>query len=146
MTKAASTFPQYDGRRNEDQAPTSSGFFPLDAGGSRQSPRAPVVVQVDFFSDHNFWSGLTMNMSEGGLFLATYDAVRIGTQIVLKIVLPFEKEPIVTRARVRWRRETEESDDVPPGVGLQFVDIDPISLAKIRRFVSAVREPLLFED
>jgi len=113
---------------------------------TRAEPRAVVYASVDMFSEHNFWSGLTMNMSEGGLFVATHHAVSVGTTLVLHMLLPFEKEPVITLAQVRWTRPYSEQADVPPGLGLQFVDTDPAALQKIKKFVATVREPLFFED
>jgi uncharacterized protein (TIGR02266 family) len=113
---------------------------------TRVEPRAAVYVCVDLYSEHNFWSGLTMNMSDGGLFVATHNVVSVGTTLVLNMVLPFEREPIVLVAMVRWTRPYSGQDDVPPGLGLQFVDPDPVALAKIKNFVATVREPLFFDD
>lgn len=112
----------------------------------RRAPRASVHVSIDVFTDHNFWTGLSMNVSEGGLFVATHNAVPVGTLLVLHMSLPFEREPLVTLAEVRWTRAFTEQDDIPPGLGLRFVDLDPDSLDKVRKFVSSVREPLFFED
>jgi uncharacterized protein (TIGR02266 family) len=113
---------------------------------TRIAPRSAVYASVDLFSEHNFWSGLTMNMSEGGLFVATHNAVAVGTTLVLHMRLPFEDEPVVTLAQVRWTRPYSGQDDVPPGLGLQFIDTDAASLAKIKKFVATVREPLFFDD
>jgi uncharacterized protein (TIGR02266 family) len=113
---------------------------------TRAEPRSAVYASVDLFSEHNFWSGLTMNMSEGGLFVATHQAVAVGTTLVLHMLLPFEKEPVVTLAQVRWTRAYTDQADVPPGLGLQFVDTDAASLKKIKKFVATIREPLFFED
>jgi spermidine synthase len=63
--------------------------------------------------------------------------------LVLNMLLPFEADPIVTLGEVRWARECTDHDDVAPGLGVQFVDIDPNSLAKIRTFVSTISEPLV---
>jgi uncharacterized protein (TIGR02266 family) len=101
---------------------------------------------VDLSSEHNFWSGLTMNMSDGGLFVATHNIVPVGTELVLNMVLPFEGEPIVLLSKVRWTRPYSAQDDVPPGLGLQFVEPDASALAKVKRFVATVREPLFFDD
>jgi len=112
----------------------------------RAEPRAAVYASVDLFSENNFWSGLTMNMSEGGLFVATHNIARVGTVLVLHLLLPFEKEPLRTLAQVRWTRAYSGQADVPPGIGLQFVDTDPTTLAKIKRFVATMREPLFYDD
>src|SRR4051812_7020419 len=92
----------------------------------RAQPRAAVYANVDMTSEHNFWSGLTMNMSEGGLFVATHNIVAAGTTLLLNIRLPFEPDPIVVLAQVRWLRPYNSGqDDVPPGLGLQFIDAEP---------------------
>lgn len=116
------------------------------ASEPRSAPRATVYAAVDLFSEHNFWSGLTMNMSDGGLFVATYHSMPVGTKLLLHMSLPFEDAPIVTIAEVRWTRGYSGQDDVPPGLGLQFVDTDASALAKIRRFVATVREPLFYDE
>lgn len=135
--------------RNNREMGEAARTLELDlelADETRAEPRAAVYASVDLFSEHNFWSGLTMNMSEGGLFVATHNVVPVGTTLVLHMLLPFEKEPVVTLAQVRWSRAYTDQRDVPPGLGLQFVDTDAKSLAKIKKFVATIREPLFFED
>lgn len=112
----------------------------------RGEARASVYANVDVHSEHNFWSGLTMNMSEGGLFVATHNVVPVGAVLVLHLTLAQDKEPLIMLAEVRWTRAYSGQEDVPPGLGLQFVDADDASLAKIRQFVATIREPLFFED
>lgn len=113
---------------------------------TRRTPRASVYVSMDVFSEHNFWTGLTMNMSEGGVFVATHHEVPVGTVLVTHMSLPFEEEPVVILAEVRWRRPLSDDPDSPPGLGLQFVDASDDAVSKIRRFVSTVRDPLFFEE
>lgn len=112
----------------------------------RAAPRAAVYATVDFFTEHNFWSGLTMNMSEGGLFVATHHAVPVGTTLLLHMMLPYERDPVVMLVQVRWTRAYSGQDDVPPGLGLQFVDADACALTKITNFIATIREPLFFDD
>lgn len=112
----------------------------------RQWPRASVYVGIDVYSDHNFYTGFSLNMSEGGLFVATHNLVAVGSLVVIHMTLPFEDAPIVTLAEVRWTRDFVEGSDTPPGLGLQFVEIDESGLDKVRRFVSTVREPLFFDE
>lgn len=112
----------------------------------RSKPRAAVYASVNLASEHQFWSGLTMNMSEGGLFVATHHVVPVGATLELNMKLPWEREPIVTLVEVRWVREYSGQDDVPPGLGLKFINTDEKSLAKIRRFVATIREPLFFDE
>lgn len=111
----------------------------------RTVPRTSVHVAIDIYSEHNFWSGLTMNVSEGGVFVATHRMIPSGTTIIVDMTLPTEEEPIVALAEVRWTRPWSSDPDVPPGLGLKFVHLSEDSLAKIRRFAERVREPIFFE-
>ena len=116
------------------------------AAEERVARREDIYAAVDLFSEHNFWSGLTMNMSEGGVFVATHAHVPNGTKLLLNLLLPFEKAPFVVQAEVRWSRAYTGQRDVPPGLGLRFCDANEEVLKKIRKFVATVREPLLYED
>lgn len=108
-------------------------------------PRTNVYVNIDIYSDHNFWTGMTTNLSEGGVFVATHEIVPTGTLLVVHMKLPGEAEPVLTLAEVRWTRAYTGDPDVPPGLGLAFVALDDPSMTKVRRFVDRVREPIFFE-
>lgn len=114
--------------------------------GARLFPRASVALEVGVSTEHNFWSGLTMNVSEGGVFVATHHDVPLGTVLSITISLPDGLDPVVALGEVRWRRPWTGDDDVPPGLGVKFVDIGDASMTRIRDFVKAVRDPLYFED
>ncbi len=108
---------------------------------ARATPRADTSVCIEVFSDlssdDDFWTGLTMDLSDGGVFIATSNVVSVGTRVILKMLLPSETEPIVARAEVRWAREISGDGAFPSGVGLQFVEIDADSLARVRGFLSS---------
>ncbi len=111
----------------------------------RRAARANAFLCIDLCSEHNFWTGLTMNISEGGVFVATHVILPPGTLVGLHLELPRTPQRIMTLGEVRWSREYTGNDDVPPGLGIQFVGLDEESAAAIRRFVTTIREPLLFE-
>jgi uncharacterized protein (TIGR02266 family) len=113
--------------------------------GDGTVPRTSLHVEIDVYSEHNFWSGITMNISEGGVFVATMRHMKPGTLAIVDMDLPGESEPLVALAEVTWSRVFSGDPDAPPGLGLSFVHICEESLAKIRRFVERIREPLLFE-
>jgi uncharacterized protein (TIGR02266 family) len=113
---------------------------------ARKSPRVTLDVSVDVTSENNFWTGITSDISEGGLFLATHRVAPIGFVVLLNLTLPEDDEPIVTYAEVRWIRLYTEQSDVPPGLGLKFIGLDSRALAKIRRFVMMGPAPLYFDE
>jgi uncharacterized protein (TIGR02266 family) len=112
----------------------------------RRVPRANAYLCIDLCSEHNFWTGLTMNLSEGGVFVATHVILPPGSLVGLHLELPRNARRIMTLGEVRWSRQYTGNDDVPPGLGIQFVGLDEESMLAIRRFVTKVRDPLLFED
>lgn len=111
----------------------------------RASPRANAYLCIDLCSEHNFWTGLTMNISEGGVFVATHVNLPVGTLVGLHLELPREKQHILTLGEVRWSRDYTGDDDVPPGLGVKFIGLEKNATLAIRKFVTSIREPLLFE-
>lgn len=112
----------------------------------RKTPRANAYLCIDLCSEHNFWTGLTMNLSEGGVFVATHVILPVGTLVGLHLELPRQSKRMMVLGEVRWTRAFTGNEDVPPGLGIQFIGLDLDSLAAIRVFVMTTRAPLLFEQ
>jgi uncharacterized protein (TIGR02266 family) len=70
----------------------------------RRHQRVSFEVAVNMESEHNFYAGITDNISEGGLFIATVDPPPIGAVIEIQISMPFREEPYWLRGEVRWHR------------------------------------------
>jgi len=110
----------------------------------RTHPRVAVEVEVSMHTEHNFYTGLTENLSEGGLFVATYENLSIGTLVALTIRLP-DHEPFKAQGQVRWVREHSEfTSDVSPGVGVEFTELQTNDQALIEQFIQT-RTPLFYE-
>ncbi len=115
-----------------------------ELANQRSSPRANVVVDVAMHSDNNFFMGLTENLSEGGLFIASYDDIPLGTELALSLNLP-EHKTIQTRGAVCWVREyTQYTKDLAPGVGVRFLDMAEADQLVIREFIRR-RDPILYD-
>jgi len=111
---------------------------------SHQRVQVQVQVEVSMHTEHNFYTGLTENISEGGLFIATYEQLPIGTTLDVKLSLP-DHPPIESQAQVRWVREhTQFTEDVSPGVGVQFIHLEADQRQAIESFLQQ-RPPLFFE-
>jgi len=110
----------------------------------RLAPRLAVAVDVDLESENCFFAGMTENLSEGGLFVATYDTLPIGTLCDVTISL-FDLPPISARCEVRWlRHEATSSDDYAPGMGVSFVDLAEEDRLTIAEFLQ-MREPFFID-
>ena len=92
--------------------------------GERVFQRMPYVVEVAFRTASSFLVAYSVNLSRGGLFLATDDSVAIGTVIKLCFTIP-GAGAVEVDGRVAWRRNQPSSPHGPPaGYGIQFEDLD----------------------
>jgi uncharacterized protein (TIGR02266 family) len=102
-------------------------------------------IEIDSASDHNFYAGITLDLSEGGVFVATHLERAIGTRVELALRLPGSSEPLRCAGEVRWTRAYNESSDAPPGLGIRFVAVEPVVQEAIQRFL-AERAPMFYDD
>jgi uncharacterized protein (TIGR02266 family) len=128
----------------------SSGLAAAAPGADahqRKAERHDVEVAVDLESDTNFYTGLTQNISTGGLFIATQNIKRVGERIHLKFALPGGPAPIECETEVRWIRENTSllRTDGSPGMGVRFIDMSPKDAEAIERFLQG-RESLFYDD
>ncbi len=110
----------------------------------RRDTRFSAQVEVDIQSDSHFYTGLSENLSEGGLFVATYVPRPVGTEVDLSLKLPGLAAPVRTKGIVRWIREYSDLSDSIPGMGLRLY-LDDADLPHVRRFLDS-RPPLFFDD
>lgn len=111
----------------------------------RAFERLDIELAVDVKSEHNFFTGFSANISEGGIFIATHQARPVGSLVEIEFSLPGER-PIAARARVRWTKVYHEGSDGSPGLGLEFVSIDPDDARRIQAFIERERPPLFWDD
>ena len=114
---------------------------------ARASERFDLEVKVDLESDHNFYTGLTQNISAGGLFIATHHIRRIGERITLKFSFPGSDQPIAVETEVRWIRENSalQRTDGSSGMGVRFINLTPEASAAIQGFLQS-RDSLFYDD
>jgi uncharacterized protein (TIGR02266 family) len=108
----------------------------------RDGTRIAVALEVGLSSDSQFFTGITGDISQGGLFVSTYRAMSVGTEVELTFSLP-NAAVIKTLGRVRWVRST--SAGAPPGIGVSFEALSSEDRALIEAFCAA-RVPLYHDD
>jgi uncharacterized protein (TIGR02266 family) len=108
----------------------------------RGGERVEAEIEIGFQSDSNFYTGFSENISEGGVFVATYHKHQLGDRHKIQLMLPGHDQPVEVQVVVRWVREA--SHDTKPGYGMQFVDLTDAARAVIERFVRK-RAPIFFE-
>ena len=141
---------QYGARRHINKMPTelrvqksvSDEEIPLELRRERQraSGRSPLDVKLSLWSESHFYSDLSGDTRQGGLFVATYKPLRPGQNVMLRVELFGER--IVVEGRVQWGRGGCEH--APPGVGIVLGEVSP----NARRFIDAFcarRAPIYYE-
>ena len=112
------------------------------AAERRSDSRAPFIADLEFGEDAQFFTGLSLDISEGGLFVATYTEIPIGTRLVLCFELPDGTE-VEARGEVKWRR-TQAADGERPGIGIAFTDLPAPARDRIAELCER-RPPLYFD-
>lgn len=109
----------------------------------RASKRISLEVELHLASESHFFSGLSGDISEGGVFVSTYRALAMGSLVDLEFSLPGSDEPLHARGEVRWHRDA--TPDFPPGVGISFDELSDEDRKVIHRFCT-MRPPLYYDD
>lgn len=118
---------------------------PPPSGERRGNDRFELDVNIGFQSETNFYTGFSGDISDGGIFVATYDVLPQGTAITVSFVLP-DGHLVHAQGRVRWIREPLAHDsDLQPGMGVAFEDLSGEDREAIHMFTS-IREPLFHDD
>ncbi len=115
---------------------------PSWTGDRRSSPRISIEAELGFHSETNFFTGFTKDLSDGGLFIATYKTLPIGRTLSVTFGLPEGRE-ITAVGRVVWVREAE--GDLPKGMGVRFLDLSDEDHAAILRFIEE-RPPVFYDS
>jgi len=111
---------------------------------NRTHSRAKLKVQVDFESDHNFFTGFSSDISEGGLFVATVNIQPLGSPVEVAFALP-TGEQVMARGQVKWVREATHDARVQPGMGIQFETLTEDVRDAVHRFIE-LREPIFYDE
>jgi uncharacterized protein (TIGR02266 family) len=79
----------------------------------------------------------SVNISRGGIFVQTNEALPVDTILRLRVNLPNAPAPIETKARVAWvnRLGAVVKPALPPGMALEFLDRTPENTALISRYI-----------
>ena len=140
-------------------AKTEESVAPADASGAappavspseaatnrREHARHQLEVEIDVVSENNFYAGITLDLSEGGVFVATHLEKTVGTLVDLALRLPGSEAPLHCVGEVRWVRSYSEASDTSPGFGVRFVELGSAARNAIQSFL-AQRDPLFYDE
>lgn len=117
-----------------------------------KAPKAPVVftgtrekleANLGATTESNFFVGFSGEISEGGVFIATYATFPVGTAVEVLVTLPGGYESTIP-GTVRFVRDPMDMDS-EPGVGVRFEKLTAEQRELVLRFIRK-RPPLFFDD
>jgi uncharacterized protein (TIGR02266 family) len=107
--------------------------------------RADLEANVGASSETNFYVGFSGEIAEGGVFVATYNTLDVGTSVVVTVTLPGGYEFRVP-AHVHFVRDPMDmSDESEPGMGVKFEQLQGEHRELILRFIRK-RAPMFYDD
>lgn len=123
-------------------------------GESRSAVSEPVLekVRIPFIQRaHLVWDAgegqaFIIDLGLSGVFVEMSEALSVGAAVQIRFPLPGNEIPLTVGCRVAWRRDAGDrlvSKTLPPGVGLQFVQIGTEDRQRVREHVAehCRREP-----
>ena len=97
-------------------------------------------------TESNFYTGLTQDLSGGGIFVATNQIRPMGELIKVFLTLPGQRETYEILTEVRWVRDTTFSRSVDdPGMGLRFLQMTAGAKKAVADFLTK-RDSLFFDE
>jgi uncharacterized protein (TIGR02266 family) len=109
---------------------------------SAQAQRVHVEVDIGMLTQSNFYTGISLDVSQGGVFVSTYQPSPPGTEVSLYFVLP-SGHSVHAEGTVRWTRAP--SDDFAPGMGVAFTALSEADARAIGEFCAG-RTPLYYDE
>ena len=116
-------------RLNEDQKGRRSE--------RRRAERIDLVVRVDYKTVDELFSEFARNINEGGMFVETETPPEPGSPVALQFRIPGSEEPIAVMGRVV--RTSLGDLQEPPGMGIEFENLDSQSRELINQLVRSLR-------
>ena len=102
-----------------------------DSAQKRGNQRVDVTlkVQLQYPDRDTFVERFSINVSRTGLFIRARDPAPVGSRVRFEYRLKDDSRIFRGTGVVRWARPAAEAKepDAPPGMGIEFVDLDPQS-------------------
>jgi len=120
---------------------------PAGRGGRGSGDLSEVDVQtvLSMNTDHQFYSGFSDDIDEGGIFVATFEPRPVGDKVLVNFKLPGGR-PVTAQGEVQWVREYNPLvPEMAPGMGVKFTNLMPKDREAIAAFMKD-RAPMFYDD
>jgi len=98
------------------------------------------TVKISFKSESDFFRAYIGNLAKGGLFVKTGKILPVDTLLNVEFSLPNSNQVIHTTGKVAWSRSKDKSSEkIPPGMGIQFIDINPEDEKLLKKYIESFK-------
>jgi uncharacterized protein (TIGR02266 family) len=96
--------------------------------------RVPVSTTATLATSAGQVSGQVMNLSRGGVYVATETPPPTGERVKVGLTLPRFTNAITLNGRVKWSNP-KPSAELPAGVGVEFTDLPKLTESTLNLFI-----------
>ena len=108
----------------------------LPPSSRRSSLRVPSQMAISFETAGAFYKAYLRNISEGGVYIATEQDLRMGDRFVLTVAIDDGGEQVTLTVEVVWvNQQPSPGSGLEPGVGVAWLDLTPEKKALIKTVV-----------
>ncbi len=108
-------------------------------------PVENVAVEIGANTSSNFYVGFSGDINDGGVFVATYNVVKVDTPIALQLSLPGGFNAIL-KGRVSFVCDPHDgTSETEPGIGVRFENLAKEHRDLILRFIRK-RAPMFYDE
>ena len=129
----------------KEAATRASSAPPASSNSDGETMNVNVNTVLSMNTDHQFYSGFSEDIDEGGIFVATFEPKPIGAKVLVNFKLPSGR-PITARGVVQFVREYNSmNQEVAPGMGVKFTDLMSEDKKAIKVYLEA-RAPMFYDE
>jgi type IV pilus assembly protein PilZ len=112
----------------------------IDAIERRASPRADVVIRVNYQTVDSLFSEFARNINDGGVFIETDSPQPIGTNVELEFKLPGADRPVEVVGNVVRSVEVDQvAPDEIAGMAIEFENLNSDARQQINEIIQKLR-------
>ena len=112
----------------------------IDGIERRASPRAEIVVRVNYQNVDSLFSEFARNINDGGIFIETKTPQPVGTNIELEFKLPGADRPIEVVGNVVRTISADQADpDGVAGMAIEFENLGSDARQQINEIIQKLR-------
>jgi type IV pilus assembly protein PilZ len=108
----------------------------------RRAARLHHEIPVAYRSVGSFLTDWATNISQGGLFINTRKPLPVGTAVKILVQLPGASFPCQLEGRITRVTEFDNTANMVPGMGVEFLNVDEAKRLEIEAFVARLKTQL----